>query len=206
MVGNWWVLGHNVLCLLQSDKSFPQLLVTETEDSYHQRTLSPNDTCDDLLEGSPTVDTDPCMEKMLEEFTPLFTMKPGCTTFTQNNIGTVESLPARWKLRQSMQRNRISWMTPPRTCSSSVHWQRSTSQWTSALVFVMKKSSGCRLPTDHRLLNAYTKIPAYPIPHTSLLLSQFRNMHLFSSFDLSQEFLKIPVCKKDISKTVAVCL
>lgn len=151
------------------------------------------------------VNVDPRLAQVLENFSPIITATPGCTTFSEHCIDTGDSQPVRCKLRPVNAKKKAIMDSCFADLLEHELIRPSTSQWTSAPVLVAKKSGGFRLAIDYRPLNSRTRVPAYPMPRTDWLLAQLGQAQWFSSFDLSQGFFQIPVREQDIPKTAFIC-
>ncbi|VUZ53598.1 unnamed protein product [Hymenolepis diminuta] len=79
--------------------------------------------------------------------------------------------------------------------------RRSSSNWSSALSLIPKKSGDWRPCGDYRALNSIRVPDNYLIPNVQDFSSNLRNEKIFSKFDLVRPYNQIPLATADISKT-----
>ena len=77
----------------------------------------------------------------------------------------------------------------------------SKSLYASQVVIVRKKTSEIRLCVDYRKLNSIVVRDAFPLPRIDEALQAVHNCQWFTSFDLAQGYLQMPVEEADIPKT-----
>lgn len=77
----------------------------------------------------------------------------------------------------------------------------SSSEWSSPLAVVRKKTKGFRCCGDFRLLNKLTKSDNYPMPYLLSFNSRMFGSKFFSKIDLETAYHQIPVFKEHICKT-----
>ncbi|VDL58959.1 unnamed protein product, partial [Hymenolepis diminuta] len=79
---------------------------------------------------------------------------------------------------------------------------RSSSNWSSALHLVPKKSGDWRPCGDYRALNSITVPDNYPLPNIQDFSSNLRNKKIFFKIDLVRAYNQIPMAETDVPKTV----
>ena len=80
----------------------------------------------------------------------------------------------------------------------------SSSNWSSALHIINKKTGDIRPCGDYRALNSRTKEDRYPVPNIQEFSSQLSGSAVFSRIDLVKAFHQIPVHPDDIPKTAII--
>lgn len=80
----------------------------------------------------------------------------------------------------------------------------STSPYASPVLLVNKGTESKRLCVDYRRLNQQTLDQPYPMPDIDELLSHLAEGHIFSTLDLSNGFLQIPLSEEAKNKTAFV--
>ena len=81
----------------------------------------------------------------------------------------------------------------------------SHSPWAFPLVTVKKPDNSTRVCIDFRRLNLLTENFSFPMANFDTVLGNLANAKVFSTFDLNQAYLQIPVCKKDQHLLSFVC-
>ena len=81
----------------------------------------------------------------------------------------------------------------------------SNSPWSSPCLYVSKKDSTSRLVIDYRRLNKAVKYNAYPLPIINDLLAQLGGNKYFTTFDLKQGYLQIPLSEDSKELTAFIC-
>ena len=79
--------------------------------------------------------------------------------------------------------------------------KQSNSPYASQLVLVRKKCGKLRACLDFRILNKKTIKDAFPLPSIDAALDTLKGSSYFSSLDLTQGYLQIPMDPKDQHKT-----
>jgi len=74
--------------------------------------------------------------------------------------------------------------------------EESESPWSSAYLWVRKKSREYRLCIDFRKLNALTKKFVYPLPNIEDCIDTLAGNKFFSLLDMSSEFHQLPLEEK----------
>lgn len=77
----------------------------------------------------------------------------------------------------------------------------SSSNWSSALHMVPKKTGDWRPCGDYRALNLVTTPDRYPLPRLQDFTSNLHGANIFSKIDLMKAYHQIPVAGEDIKKT-----
>lgn len=77
----------------------------------------------------------------------------------------------------------------------------SRSEYNSQPLLVPKPSDEWRFCVDYRMLNSITKTEDYPSTNVTLALQQLRNCDWYSSLDLANAYMQIPINKHDRHKT-----
>ena len=76
----------------------------------------------------------------------------------------------------------------------------SKSPYASQVVIVRKKTGEIRLCVDYCKLNSIVVRDAFPLPRIDEALQAVNNCQWFTSFDLAQGYLQMPVAESDIYK------
>ena len=76
----------------------------------------------------------------------------------------------------------------------------SKSPYASQVVIVTKKTGEIWLCVDYHKLNSIVVRDAFPLPKIIEALQAVKNCHWFTSFDLAQGYLQMPVAESDIHK------
>jgi hypothetical protein len=79
------------------------------------------------------------------------------------------------------------------------------SEWSSAVVMVMKSDGTWRFCVDYRPVNELTKPDLYPTPRMEDLINTMAKAKYKSSIDLNCGFWQIPVRPEDMEKTTFIC-
>jgi len=83
--------------------------------------------------------------------------------------------------------------------------QKSTSNWSSPIVLVKKKSGAIRPCIDYRRVNALVKQDGFPLPRVQDCLDAVSGSAFFSSLDLTSGYFQIPLKKEDVPKSAFCC-
>ena len=81
----------------------------------------------------------------------------------------------------------------------------STSEFSSPLVPVKKKSGEIRWAVDYRALNSVLEGDSFPLPNIAQLLDQAAGHEIYSTLDVSQAFLSIKIASSSRGYTSFVC-
>ena len=82
--------------------------------------------------------------------------------------------------------------------------RRSSSQWSSPLHMVKKKDGSWRPCGDFRRLNLATKADKYPVPNLADFSSQLEGCSIFSTLDLKNGYLQVPLEQTATPKTAVI--
>ncbi|CAH1969923.1 unnamed protein product [Acanthoscelides obtectus] len=82
--------------------------------------------------------------------------------------------------------------------------RESSSNYSSPIVLVKKKTGDYRLCVDYRKLNSIMVKNNYPLPHIEDLISRLQNKKYFCSLDMAQGYYQVPVASDSINKTALV--
>ncbi|EEC15129.1 polyprotein of retroviral origin, putative, partial [Ixodes scapularis] len=171
--------------------------------AYHNKNMATNSR-HLLHDNSPDVDYADVLI-MLANFGALFDKRPVCKRLMEHTFKTGDSAPIRCRLRPIDAHKRPIIYSCIEDLLQQNLIQPSFSQWFCAPVLVAKKSGVYQLAMDHRPLNAKIQVPVNPMPRTDWVLAEFGRTQWFTSFNLSQGFLRIPVRHEDIPKTAFIC-
>ena len=125
----------------------------------------------------------------------------GCCTIGMHTISTEDDIPVKLPDR------RISPLLVPEVQKILKTWlhdgiiKQSNSPYASQLVLVRKKCGKLRACLDFRILNKKTIKDAFPLPSIDAALDTLKGSSYFSSLDLTQGYLQIPMDPKDQHKT-----
>ena len=79
--------------------------------------------------------------------------------------------------------------------------QKSSSEWCSCIVPIIKPDKSLRLCIDYRSLNEKTVKDRYPIPRISDILNRIGGSKIFSTLDATSGFYQIELEEEDMHKT-----
>ena len=141
------------------------------------------------------------LDRVLAEFSEVFSEKPGRTGATMLKIVTGDSvpirsptyrIPPRWKdevRRQLDQLVELGIIRP------------STSPWSSSIVTVKKTGGAVRICVDFRAVNNVTQPDPYQMPLIEEILDMLAEARFISKIDLTKGFHQIPIDPVDCAKT-----
>ena len=138
---------------------------------------------------------------LLEEFSDVFSERPGKTKMCEHPIETGTSTPVRVRPRRLPPRweeeinTQLYDMLTQNICRPSI------STWASDVVLVTKKDGRQRFAIDYRRLNDITKKDAYSIPNIQAILDRLHGSRYYSVIDISAAYWCVPLRKGDIEKT-----
>ena len=142
--------------------------------------------------------------ELLQQYNDVFSMEDsdlGCCTIGKHSITTTDDIPVKLPDR------RISPLLVPEVQKILKSWlqdgiiKESNSPYASQLVLVKKKCGKLRACLDFRLLNRKTVKDAFPLPSIVSALESLTGASYFSSLDLTQGYLQIPMDSRDQHKT-----
>ena len=81
----------------------------------------------------------------------------------------------------------------------------STSPWASRIVLVKMKDGGVRPCVDYCKVNELVKPDGFPLPRIQDCLDAVAGSKLFSTFNLTSGYFRIPLKREDIPKSAFVC-
>ena len=84
--------------------------------------------------------------------------------------------------------------------------RKSTSPWSSPVVFVRKPNGDLHTTIDYRRLNTVTTLPASSIPRTQDCVNALARSEIFSVGDSPAAFHQVPMKESDISKTTFITM
>ena len=84
--------------------------------------------------------------------------------------------------------------------------RKSTSPWSSPVVFVRKLNGDLHTTIDYRRLNAVTTLPASSIPRTQDCVNALAGSEIFSVGDSPAAFHQVPMKESDIPKTAFITM
>ena len=80
----------------------------------------------------------------------------------------------------------------------------SNSPWCNAVVLVRKKDGSLWFCIDFRKLNSLTRKDSNPLPRIGETLDSLVSSAIYSTFDLTSEFWKVP-CLRNLNSTLPLC-
>ncbi len=143
------------------------------------------------------------LRRVLKEHWEVFAANPDAPSETTEVKMTIDTGAA----KPVLSKNRPIWGVKEAALKKQVEiWLkagkivRSRSPWTSQPLLI-PKGDGWRVCIDFRALNAVTKTEDYPTPHIASLLDKLRGSDYFSSLDLANAYLQIPIEESSRSRT-----
>ena len=156
------------------------------------------------IDGSLSATEKTRVAKLLRQYSDVFSKDDsdlGCCTIGKHGITTEDNIPVKLPDR------RISPLLIPEVQKILKTWlqdgiiKESNSPYASQLVLVRKKCGKLRPCLDFRLLNRKTIKDAFPLPSIDSALQSLKGASYFSSLDLTQGYLQIPMDPSDQHKT-----
>ena len=142
----------------------------------------------------------PDLAHVVDEFSELFTTKPGKTTAEYHFIPTT-GCPVKVPPRRIPAHYREEVEQQLQDMIKQGIIQESSSPWMAPAVFVPKKSGEIRLCIDYRELNKKTTKDAYPLPLPDEVQDRLAGSTVFSTLDLQCGYWQMPVNPGDRAKT-----
>ncbi|RUA04454.1 MAG: hypothetical protein DSY43_06235 [Gammaproteobacteria bacterium] len=144
------------------------------------------------------------LEKVLEDFSDVFSGIPDRTSAAVHTIDTGDASPTRlhpYKVPQAIldaYNTEIDKMLEMKIIRPSV------SPWASPVVIVPKPDKTIRFCVDYRKLNAVSKMDAYPLPRIDAMLEKVAVANVISTIDLTKGYWQIPLEISSIEKTAFI--
>ena len=144
------------------------------------------------------------VQKLLREFSDVFSNIPSRTNTAVHSIGTGQANPIRsgpYRIPQSL----IDAVDKELDQMLEMGIVRpSTSPWASPVVIVPKPDGNIRFCIDYRKLNRVTKMDAYPMPRTDQMLEKIAKAKFISTIDLTKGYWQIPLDDEAIPKSAFI--
>ncbi|KAJ1159544.1 hypothetical protein NDU88_000051 [Pleurodeles waltl] len=183
----------------------------QEEDSDPLPDLFSSTEQDALVEGVVLADCltaeqkDNCMN-LLGQFSELFSIVPGTTSWCEHTIDTGDSLPVKSKIYRQPDHVRDCIKQEVQKMLELGVVEHSDSPWASPVVLVPKPNSKdgkkeMRFCVDYRGLNLVTKTDAHPIPRADELIDTLASAKYLSTFDLTAWYWQIKLSEDAKSKT-----
>ena len=144
------------------------------------------------------------VERLLEEYSDIFTDVPGRTQLIEHHFQTTSERPIHqspYMLPESL-KSKVKAELAQMQSQGVI--RPSTSAWASPIVLVEKKDGSIRLCVDYRRLNSITVFDAYPISRIEEVVEQLGNSEYISSIDLSKGYWQIPLNEDTQKKSAFV--
>ena len=156
---------------------------------------------DSVLDGGLTEEERKRIRCLLEEYSTVFSERPGRTDECEHAIDTGNAVPAKSRPRRLPPKweeeinQQLDELLDQRLCRPSA------SPWASNVVLVTKKDGRKRFAIDYRRLNSVTKKDTYGIPQIQTILDKLNGYNYFSVLDIASAYWCVPVREGDIEKT-----
>ena len=156
------------------------------------------------IDESLTVEQKNIFYNLLRKYSDVFSKHDfdlGCTDLGTHRINLTDDIPIKQPDR------RIPPHLIPEVRKILQEWlnqsiiSESDSPYASQLVLVKKKCGAIRPCVDMRLLNAKTIKDAFPLPSFEQAIDALKGSRYYSSLDLTQGYLQVPLDPKDRMKT-----
>ena len=141
------------------------------------------------------------LQALLNNFSSVFSDKPGRTNMAEHSIITEQTIPVRRPPYRLPQAYKELVKTELDDMLENDIIETTSSEWASPIVMVKKKDGSLRMCVDYRRLNAVSHIDAYPMPRIDDLIDGLGNARFISTLDLTRGYWQLPVAEKDRHKT-----
>eukprot|EP00731_Ephydatia_muelleri_P022383 Em0014g974a len=141
------------------------------------------------------------LQALLNNFSSVFSDKPGRTNMAEHSIVTDQTLPVRRPPYRLPHAYKELVKKELEDMLENDIIETTSSEWASPIVMVKKKDGSLRMCVDYRRLNAVSHIDAYPMPRIDDLIDGLGNARLISTLDLTRGYWQLPVAEKDRHKT-----
>ncbi len=145
------------------------------------------------------------LTRLLDDFTDVFSDKPGNTDKVTMTIDTGDSAPIRQAPYSVPLGIRDKVRTELEILEDQGIIERCDSKWASPLVPVKKPDGSIRLCVDYRKLNAVTRKEPYYIPGLEEMIELIGSGGVLSKVDLAKGFYQVAVEEEDRDKTCFIC-
>ena len=137
------------------------------------------------------------LQALLNNFSSVFSDKPGRTSMAEHSIVTEPTLPVRRPPYQLPHAYKELVKTELDDMLENDIIETTSSELASPIVMVKKKDSSLRMCVDYCRLNAVSHIDAYPMPCIDDLIDGLGSARFISTLDLTHGYWQLPVAKKD---------
>ena len=141
------------------------------------------------------------LQALLNNFSSVFSDKPGRTNMAEHSIVTDQTLPVRRPPYRLPHAYKELVKKELEDMLENDIIETTSSEWASPIVMVKKKDGSLRMCVDYRRLNAVSHIDAYPMPRIDDLIDGLGNARFISTLDLTRGYWQLPVAEKDRHKT-----